>query len=178
MAIGFKKVYSTEGIPAFQRVLENAQGGFTLDMTAAALSEGEEVKKGSLIMYDEETRKGTLVRTARVYEAGTGVTAVKVEKDHNMVVGADIDGVAVNAINTDNADYDVLTLASAVDVAAGDILATADVTGKQTGLLYEGVKAEENATLSVVIRGTVYANRIPPVDADQVPATLILSNSN
>jgi hypothetical protein len=176
MAIGFKKVYSTEGIPVFQAVLENAQGGVTLDM--ANVTAGEEIKKGSLIQYDEETRKGLLVRTARVYEAGTTVTAVKVEKGHNMVVGAEIDGVAVNAINTDNADYDVLTLASAVDVAVGDILATSDVTGKSTGLLFEGVNAEENATLSVVIRGTVYANRIPPVDADQVPATLILSKSN
>ncbi len=178
MAIGFKRVYSTEGTPVFQKVLENAQGGFTLDMTKAALSEGEEVPKGSLVMYDEETRLGTLVRTARVYETGTGITDVKVEKGHNMVVGAEIDGVAVSAINTDNADYDVLTLASAVDVAAGDILATADVTGAQTGLLYTGLTAEENASLSVVIRGTVYANRIPPVDKDQVPGTLILSKSN
>lgn len=178
MAIGFKKVYSTSGIPVFQNVLENAQGGFTLDMSKANLSEGEEVKKGALIIYDEETRKATLVRTARVYEAGTGVSEVKVEKGHNFVKGVEVDGVAVNEINTENADYDVLTLASAVDVEKGTILATEDVSGKNTGLLYEDVTAEENATVSVMIRGTVYANRIAPIDRSQVPDSIILSNSN
>ncbi len=176
MAIGFIKVYSTDGIPAFQKVLETAQGGFTLDMTD--LAAGVEVPKGALIIYDESTRKAKFVRTAKVYEAGTGISAVKVAKGHSMVVGAKIDGVNVDSIDTSNADYDVLNLASTVDVAKDAVLATEDTTGKTTGLLMEGLTAQENASLSVVIRGTAYARRIPPVDKAQLPCTLILSNSN
>ena len=175
MAIGFKKVYSTEGTPVFQKVLENAQGGFTLDMTG--LTSGEEIPKGALFIYDESTRKATYVRTAKVHETVAAQKAVKVSKGHKVKVGDSLDGVAVNAINTANADYDTLTMASNVSADAGDILATHATTGKTTGLGFDAITAEENATLSVVIRGTAYARRIPPVAQEQLPATLILSNS-
>lgn len=173
--LGFSKVYTKEVIPVFQKVLENAQGGFTLDMTN--LTVDEIVRPGSLMIIDEATRKATLVRTARVHLAGTSTTTVQVEKGHNLVVGAEIDGVAVNTIDDSNADYDVLTMASAVDVVLGAILATADVTDLNTGLLYEETKAADNTTVSVVIRGTAYARRIPPVDKAQLPGGLILSKS-
>lgn len=175
MAIGFKKVYSTEGIPVFQKVLENAQGGFTLDMTG--LTAGDEIPKGALVIYDESTRKAKFVKTARVNAAVAAQTAVKVDKGHKLKVGESLDGVAINAINTANADYDTLTMAANVTADAGDILATESTTGKTTGLLHDALTAEENATLSVVIRGTAYARRIPPVAAEQLPATIILSNS-
>jgi len=176
MAIGLKRVKSRDVIPVSQVDYENAQGGFSLEMTG--LISGEEIPAGSLFIYDEETRKARLVRTAKVFEAVSNAQAVKVAKGHTVKAGTSIEGIEVTSIDTENEDYDVLGLASGITAELGDVLASESTEGKHTGLLYQSLFAEENETLSIAIRCTVYAHRIPPVSREQIPDTILLSFSN
>jgi hypothetical protein len=176
MAIGFKRVKSREGIPISQADYENAQGGFTLETNG--LLSGEEVPAGSLFIYDEQTRKARLVRTARVYEAASSSQAVKVEKNHTVKAGTEIEGVEVVSVDNSNEDFDTLNFASAISAELGAVISSESTEGLHTGLLYQSVFAGENETVSISIRCTVYANRIPPVSKDQVPGTILFSKSN
>jgi len=175
MALGFRKVETTEIIPVFSRINETVTGGFALDK--AGLTDGQTLKAGTLMVYDEATRKAKVVKTTRAYENANASTSVKVEKGHLLVVGESIDGVAIDAINTSNADYDTLTMHSAVTVVAGDVLASQSVTDLTTGLLHEETVVADNESVTIVISGTAYARRIPPVTKEQLPGTINLSNS-
>lgn len=56
--MGYLEPTSTEGsrtIPIFQKILETARGGFTLDATG--LTAGEYIPAGTPMVFDEETRK-------------------------------------------------------------------------------------------------------------------------
>lgn len=175
MALGFRKVITSSGIPVFVTINECVTGGFGLDK--AGLADGVTVKAGTLMVYDEATRKAKVVKTARVYADATTATAVKVEKGHLFVVGDDIDSVNVDAIDTSNASYDTFTMASAVTVAAGDVLASQSVTDLTTGLLQDEVVVADNESVTIVISGTAFARRIPPVEKSQLPGTINLSKS-
>ena len=175
------KTATTGGIPVFQKVIETAQGGFSLDMTN--LTEGETIPAGSLVVFNEATRKAVIVKTATMQDAATdSAVDYKVKKGHNIAVGdylARSEGgaaYAVTAIDTSNDDYDEITVGTTLGVAlsAGDALFISSATGASAaavataqGLLYEETVAQTDAPLSVVIRGTVYARRIPGVIATQ-----------
>lgn len=99
-----KRTNGEGDIPVFQKVLETARGGFSLD--ASELTKGEILKRGTPMIFDEATR----------------VAAV-----------AEIDPE-----NGSNAN----------------------------GLLYDDVYIEEGAPVAVVVRGTVYLNRIKDLLGD------------
>lgn len=175
MALGFRKIITSSGIPVFVQINECVTGGFGLDK--AGLADGVTVKAGTLMVYDEGTRKAKVVKTAKVYEAATASAATKVVKGHLFVVGDKIDNVAINAINTSNVDYDTFTMASNVTVVAGDVLASQAVTDLTTGLLQDEVVVADNESVTIVISGTAFARRIPPMEKSQLPGTINLSNS-
>ena len=106
--LGLKKVKGASVKPIFQKVLETARGGFSLDATG--LTAGDTIPAGTAIAFDEATRKAKL---------------------------ANVDGTDAK------------------------------------GLLYEDVKVVNGTPLDVVLRGTVYENRIPVV-SDEIKAALPL----
>lgn len=174
--LGTKKVETSAGIPIWQRPPQNAQGGFGLDM--AGLSEGVNIPAGTLTVYDEGTRFAKVIKSARAYEAvSVASTTVKVAKGNFYLKGDSFKSKTVSAIDTTNEAYDVFTLSEGVTVNKDEVVYSEAVTNKKTGLLYSGVEASTNEVVSVAIAGTVYARRIPPVESNSLPPTIILSNS-
>lgn len=171
-----KKGYASAGIPIWQsKNTQVAQGGFTLDDSAFA-TEGIVIPAGTPIGFDESTRKAMVAKLA-VAQAGATNTATeyKVLKGHLLAVGMSIKSgtsaaKAITAIDTTNADYDLVTVAETlgVVVAIGASIFVDDAGYKDLkGLLYEDVFIDSNgvADVAVVLRGTVYARRIVPVPA-------------
>ena len=66
--MGYLDITTNEGsrtIPIFQKILETARGGFSLDITG--LTAGEKIPAGTPMTFDEDTRKAkkaTLTGTA------------------------------------------------------------------------------------------------------------------
>ena len=104
-----KKEEEIKGIPVFQKVLETARGGFSLDITG--LTKGDILPAGTPMTYDGATRKAK--------KANANGSDVK-------------------------------------------------------GLLYVPVKIEEDTTVSIVTRGTVYENRITGGVAEAIKSKLPL----
>lgn len=185
------------GVPIWQgRHVETAQGGFTLD--AGPYSKGDVIKGGSPFGFDESTRKATKVLTATLTaDAADDATKYDVKKGHGLAVGDYVGATeggaayAISAIDTSNADYDELTLGTTLGVAliAGTALFQSSATGataaavKTTarGLLYEDITITGgNQDVAIVIRGTVYENRIdviPDAVKSDLPATILFSQS-
>lgn len=194
MGITLTREKSTGGIPIFQQVPENAQGGFVLDTTG--LTAGLLVPAGTVMGTDATTRLAKVLKVATVQaNAGNTDVAYRVLKSQLFIVGDYLAAVvggkayAITAIDTSNAAYDVLTVGTTLAVAltAGDALFQSSATGASSavyatvakGLLYQGVYVGANEALSVAIRATVYARRIPIV-TDAIKALLpniIFSNS-
>ena len=170
----FTKTTVNTGIPIFQKVLEVAQGGFTL--SDAAFPAGSTVLAGTPIGFDETTRLAKVAKYAVAQaNAANNATTYPVQKGHNIKAGSQIKtgasgAQAVTAIDTSNANYDVITVGTTLGVAVttGDSIFVDDA-GSQTvkGLLYSDVDVDSNGIvdIAVVLRGTVYARRIPPVPA-------------
>jgi hypothetical protein len=173
MGLHYKTTSAKSGKVVFQKVLETVRGGFTLETTG--FSDGDIIPAGTPVEYNEDTRKAKVLRTARVYASSAG-SPYQVEKNSNLAVGMNLGktvgsaAYAITAIDTSNADYDVVTTGTTIGaVTEGDALfqssasgasaAALSVTGAK-GLLYDDVVYSKDATLSVVIRGTVYARRI------------------
>lgn len=178
MGLQVKKTIVGALVAIWQFVLETAVGGFALDTTG--LTDGTVLLPGTPMGFDEITRKARVVKTAELYEnAGASDVAYKVKKGHLFKVGEYLAAVlagkayAITAINTSEAEYDTLTVGTTLGVAltAGVGLFQSSATGASAaayivtpkGLLYDRVVSEASATLSVVIRGTVYARRAPKV---------------
>lgn len=165
---------ASSGKVVFQKILETVRGGFTLDNTTG-FSEGAIIPAGSAVEFNEETRRAKVLKTARVYETAAG-SPYKVNKDHNLFVGQFLGktvgsaAYAITAIDTSNAEYDLVTTGTTLGAvtegdalfqssAAGASAAALNVTGAK-GLLYDDVVVSKDVTLSVVVRGTVYARRV------------------
>lgn len=174
-------------IPVFQhdKGHHHAQGGFNLSLTG--LTAGAKVQAGSVLGFDEATRVATLIKSATVVEAAnSSATAYKVAKGHGFIVGDFIgnggNSKDITAIDTSNADYDVITPSATLGAAAeGANLFQAKAASASAaapivtpkGLLYKSVivPADDYVFVDVVLRGTVYARRIPGV-ADVIKAEL------
>jgi hypothetical protein len=165
------------GVEVFQRVYENAQGGFTLSTTG--LTSGYMIPEGAPFGYNEATRVATLLKTAQMYASATNVaTTYNVLKGHAFAVGDYLASVvggkayAITAIDTSNAAYDILTVGTtlAVTLSAGDILFKSSATGASAaaldvtvrGLLYSPKVVGSDDSVSVVVRGTIYERRYTP----------------
>ncbi len=175
--IGYKRTDSTGDIPVFQgsgKDIQLAQGGFLLTITG--LPKGAVLKAGTPMIYEEATRTAKALVTGTVVEtAGGSATAYKIAKGSLFKVGDNFAAVpggaayAITNIDTSNADYDEVTVGTTIGaVAEGAFVFASSTTGASNssfggvnGLLYRDQKVEENVSVSVVIRATVYARRVP-----------------
>lgn len=178
--IGFSRNYNKGAIPVWQhdKSLQLVQGGFALATTN--LVNGQVIPAGTPLAYDESARTATVLNAAKVNTAALATdTAIKVNKGHNFVVGQNaavsVGGAAyaISSIDQSNSAYDVLNLATALGVALNpnDTLFGSSANGATAaalpaglnGLLYEEtlVNTSQVASVSAVIKGTVYARRIP-----------------
>lgn len=179
MALKFKKTETFGDIPVYQQVHEVSQSGYTLD--TSGLIAGSVLLPGTVIIPDDATRKAKVLKSAKVVAiAAADALVYQVEKGHQFATGDNISlvlkGKAYPAtVDKSNSLYDTLTVATTLGAAAvGATLYQSSTTGATNsalsgtpkGLLYEPCIVEENATLTVVLRGTVYARRIPGVPAD------------
>lgn len=174
MGLTITKSSGGENIPVFQKVLEVAQGGFTLTKTGLSGT----VKKGTPVNFADATRLVVPFKCAVLQaDAAVDATEYKVLKGHHLIVGDQLAVVvggknyAITAIVTTNAAYDAVTVATTLGVVltAGAVLfkstgtAGADTAAlhvKPNGLLYEDTNVGDNEPVSVVIRGTVYSRRV------------------
>jgi hypothetical protein len=183
--MGFKITQQTisGGKTIYVQAMELATGGFTLD--TSNLAAGTEVLAGSVMGFDEATRKAKVLKVAVLHaNAADDATTYQVKKGHPLQVGDYIGVVvggkayAITEIDSTNADYDVLTVGTTLGVALtaadGVVLFQSSATGASAcaygsgdpkGLLYEDVKAEDNTSCGVLLRGTVYERRIPKIAA-------------
>ncbi|MEX6691253.1 hypothetical protein QTN47_27335 [Danxiaibacter flavus] len=177
MGVGFKRKYGTSDIPVFQgygKDIQLAQGGFLLDTTGLVI--GTVLKAGTPMTFDESTRKAKPMATAVVYEnAGGTATQYKVKKGSILKVGDNLAkskggaAYAITAIDTSNADYDLLTVGTTIGAAtAGDVLFASTATGATSaalpvikGVLYADAVVDSGESVSVAIRATLYARRVP-----------------
>lgn len=177
MGVGYKRTYGTSDIPVFQgygKDIQLAQGGFNLDTTG--LVSGTVLKAGTPMTFDESTRKAKPMATAVVYEnAGGSATQYKVKKGSILKVGDNFGktkggaAYAITAIDTINADYDLVTVGTTIGaVTAGDLVFASTATGATAaalpaikGLLYADAIVASGESVSVAIRATVYARRVP-----------------
>lgn len=180
MGLKFKKTVVDGDIPVYQQVHEVSQGGYTLDTDG--LVAGSTIPAGSVIIADDATRKAKVLKTANVVEvAAADAVVYKVAKGSQIAVndniGLGLKGKAypVTAIDKSNANYDALTVSTTLGAAAVGVpvfqssttgATNSALSGTPTGTLYESTLVEANATITVVLRGTVYARRIPGVPAD------------
>lgn len=168
---GITKETVNSGIPIFQKVIETAQGGFSLQ--ESVLAANAEVKAGTIIGYDETTRVAKVAKYAvNKNLSGANDTTYEVYKGHNLAVGMSVKvaggaAFAITTIDTTSPNHDVITVgttlsASAVAVGAA-IYVDDDGYSKAKGLLFNDAIVETGTDVAVVIRGTVYENRIAPV---------------
>lgn len=157
----------------FQNIIETAQGGFTLDDTVAVTA-ALEVASGTVIGFDETTRKAKIAKMGVLQASETNVaTTYHVTKGHNLKVGMSMilaggTARAITVVDTSDPAFDLLTVATTIGVAgtAGDKIYVNDIGATAPkGLVLDAFTAAQTADISVVIRGTVYENRIPPVAA-------------
>ena len=176
--MGITRTPTKSGIPVYQgtaKDIQLLQGGCLLNTTG--LTAGSIIPAGTPVVYDEVTRVASILHNARA-QANAGASAVNypVEKGHSLVVGDYLAAGAVGgkaypitAIDTSNASFDTITVGTTIGaVTAGDLLFASTATGATAsalpainGLTYDEVIVSSNISLSVVIRGTVYARRVP-----------------
>lgn len=176
--MGITRTPTKSGIPVYQgtaKDIQLLQGGCLLNTTG--LTAGNIIPAGTPVVYDEVTRVASILHNARA-QANAGASAVNypVEKGHSLAVGDYLASGAVGgkaypitAIDTSNASFDTITVGTTIGaVTAGDLLFASTATGATAsalpainGLTYDEVIVSSNISLSVVIRGTVYARRVP-----------------
>lgn len=178
MAVGFVRILGTSGIPIWQGVhkdIQLAQGGF--ELAATGLPAGSVIPAGTPVVFDEAARTATIVGGAVLFAPATNVaTAYQVAKGHTLIVGSNLAtgatggaAEAITVIDMSPSDHDVLTVGTTLGVAlaAGANLFASSAAGANAsaypavnGLLYDDTLAVAGESISVVIRGTVYARRI------------------
>jgi hypothetical protein len=181
MSLKLTRETGTSGIPVWQGIgkdIQLLQGGIVVATTG--LPKDTVIPAGTPVVYNEATRTGTILGSA-VLNANAGATdvAYQVKKGHTLKVGdyfatgaAGGKAYAITAIDTSNADYDTVTVGTTIGAAtAGDLMYASTATGATAsaypsvnGLVYADTVVGESGVgeeISVVIRGTVYARRVP-----------------
>jgi hypothetical protein len=177
MGLKYSTQKGTGSIPVWQggpTSLELVQGGFALDRTG--LPDGFVLQAGTPMVFNEATRTAKPVITGVVFaNAGATATDYQVKKGHGFIVGQNFatktgnKAFPITAINTSNADYDVITVGTTIGaVTAGDFVFASSTTGASNssfggvnGLLYADRKVDDMETVSIVRRGAIYARRVP-----------------
>lgn len=180
MGLDFKKEVVSSGVAVWSTVHETAIGGFTLDTTG--LVADSILPAGTPVGYDESTRIAKIVKSGVLFADATTIDVnYKVKKKAGFVVGEFFafkvggNSQPITAIDTANADYDIITVPSTLGTAqtAGTAVFQSKAAGPTAGayvvtpkgLLYEETTVGKNVSLSVVVRGTLYARRAPINDA-------------
>jgi hypothetical protein len=179
------RTYNTASIPVWQgtaKDIQLAQGGFNLTIPSGAVA-GQILPAGTPIVFDEATRQATYTAVGTLYSAATNsTTTYNLNKgsglkvgDYLALAGTGAQAYAITAIDTSNANYDVYTVGTTLGVAAsaGAGLYASTATGASAsayptgvnGLSYDDVVIGAGQTISVVIRGTCYARRLPAYSA-------------
>lgn len=180
MGFGISRELASDKIEVWQGVgkdIQVAQGGFKL--TATGLEVGDVLWAGTPVVFNETTRTATVQHLGVLYaDAGATDTTYQVKKGHTLKVGdymatgaAGGKAYAITAIDRTNAAYDVITVGTTIGAAtAGDLMwqstatgATASALPASNGLLYEQkvIDLQGEESITAVIRGTIYARRIP-----------------
>lgn len=179
--IGISRYVGTGAIPVWQgtnKDIQLAQGGFALDRTG--LSAGDILLAGTPLVFVESTRIATVMHVGIAYaNAISSATSYQVKKGSTLKVGdylatgaTGAAAYAITAIDTTNSAYDTLTVGTTIGaVTAGATLYASTATGSAAsalpainGLLYEETEVFKTGlqnSVSAVIRGTVYARRVP-----------------
>lgn len=176
--LGISRTYYSNSNPIWQgtnKDIQLLQGGCTLVVTGLTI--GAVVSAGSLLTYSESTRLATVLHSGKAYAlAGGAAVTYQLEKGHTFIVGdylasGVIGGKAypITVIDTSNVDYDTITVGTTIGaVAAGDTFYASTATGATASALpginarlYDDVVVSSGKTVSAVIRGTVYARRVP-----------------
>ena len=138
MAIDFKKTQVSGHTPEIWRgECKILPGGFK---PVQNFPVGTVLHRGTPIYVDFEAMSAAVCKTAKVLKGGT-TTAPRVAKGHYFVAGDVVMKLGVTdkspiikSINTANAEYDVLTFASAIaGLADGDILVEASAATAAEG---------------------------------------------
>lgn len=138
MAIDFKKTQLSGHTPEIWRgECKILPGGFK---PVQNFPVGTVLHRGTPIYVDFEAMSAAVCKTAKVLKGGT-TTAPRVAKGHYFVVGDVVMKLGVTdkspiikSIDTANAEYDVLTFASAIaGLAEGDILVEASAAAAAEG---------------------------------------------
>lgn len=178
--IGFKRTASTGNIPVFQhdKALKVTQGGFVIDKTN--LTPGQILLAGTPVIFDEAARTLVAMHIGRLYAAASNTAVTyQVNKNANFKVGdnfaATVSGAAypITAVDTKTSTaYDTITVGTTLGVTlnAGQTVFASSATGASSavlpavnGLLLSETQIEDGVSqfATAVIRGTVYARRIP-----------------
>jgi len=112
-------------------------------------------------------------RVGTCYESVTG-TEVKFYKDHTLSVGDTINGVLISDINTSNADYDVITVASANFVVGTNYSVTP--TSLFNAISYNDTDLTKVSSVLVKKGGFIRTNYIPNKWHAAVTNVLLSSN--
>lgn len=175
MALAITRDFGTTSIPIWQGKVENAIGGFSL--AATGLPKDTVIPAGTPFVFDEITRVATMVGGAVLQADATNTaTTYRVVKGSTVKAGDYLASVAggaayaITAIDTTNSAYDTVTVGTTLGVAytAGQNLFISIATGATAaafpvinGLLYDDTLGNPGETVSMTIKGTVYARRLP-----------------
>lgn len=178
MGMSITREVDSSSIPVWQgtdKDIQLVQGGFLL--AATGLADGSVIPAGTPVVFSESARTATIMDTAVAQaDAASDATAYRVNKGSTLKVGdylakgaAGGAAYAITAIDTSNADYDVITVGTTIGaVTAGDTLYASSATGATSsaypainGVLYADTYSGSGEDVSVAIRGTLYARRVP-----------------
>lgn len=178
--------------PVFVKVLELFTGGFGWSARATDRNtDGRTLPAGALLFVDEEARTAHPIKRGRTTEDyGSNATGIRIEPNHLFEVGdlVFISGGGTSAViesitADDNEDYIVLsrgTLGTTAATGATMFEGTgATITGSANAIAAYDTTVEAGASVAALRRGTVFANRIQPVeDNDDLNDVTLLSDSN
>jgi hypothetical protein len=181
MSLAPTRTTGTNSIPVWQGLgqhIQLLQGGVLL--TTTGILADTVIPAGTPVVVDESARTATFLGTGVAQaNAASNATAYLVLKGHTLKVGdylasgaAGGKAYAITTITIGTGAYDTVNVGTTIGaVTAGDLLYASTATGATasaypviTGLLYADTVVPtlgEAMEISVVIRGTVYARRVP-----------------
>lgn len=191
MAIEFKKQAFSGKTPVIWRgECKILPGGFKPKQTFPV---GTVLRRGLPIQVDFDDMSAGVVKIAKVLDGGT-TTDARVSKGHLFAVGDKVQklgtttSTTVSKIDTTNADYDVITFATAISgLVAGDSIQESDgqssakplytpnmVVGADLEFKGTGIPTIDAAYEAVVL----YNNVDYPIPADWLQGVTLKSNPN
>lgn len=179
MSMGYTRATGSNSIPVWQGTdddIQLVQGGFLL--TDPLLPADSVIPAGTPMVFNETTRVASIMGGGVAQAtAGGAATSYLVLKGNTFKLGDNFASGALagkaypitNIDRTSSTIYDTITVGTTIGaVTAGDYLFASSATGATAsalpainGLLYADTVSGPGNDVSVVIRGTVYARRVP-----------------